>query len=116
MIMSLLDLNISDRALEKIIEELSKKLEVMPGLSTILDVYSMRAYRKRFVELFIEKPVEAYRIIEKVLADDKASINFVLTYLLRTFTRNDELINKIIEELSRGNDELLKKIVQGLAS
>ncbi len=113
--MSLSNFNISDRALEKIIEEISRKLDVMPGLSTILDVYSMRTYRKRFAELFVEEPVKAYRIIEKVLANDKTSINFVLTYLLRTFTRNDELINKVIEELSKGNDELLKKILRGVA-
>lgn len=113
--MSLPDLNIGDRTLEKIVEEISRKLEVMPGLSTILDVYSMRTYRKRFAELFVEEPVKAYRIMEKVFANDKTSINFVLTYLLRIFTRNDELINKIIEELSKGSDELLKKILRGAA-
>ncbi len=113
--MSLLNLNVSDKTLEKIVEELSKKLEVMPGLSTILDVYSMRSYRKRFAELFVEEPVKAYKIMEKVFANDRASINFVLTYLLRTFTRDDELINKVIEELSKGNDELLRKILQGVA-
>ncbi len=113
--MSLPNFNISNRILEKIVEEISRKLEVMPGLSAILDVYSMRTYRKRFAELFVKEPVKAYRIMEKVFANDKASINFVLTYLLRTFTRNDELINKIIEELSKGNDELLKKILQGAA-
>ncbi len=114
--MSLLNLNISSKALGRIIEELSRKLEVMPGLSTILDVYSMRTYRKRFIELFVEEPVKAYKVMEKVFADNKASINFVLTYLLRTFTRNDELINKTIEELSRGNDKLLKEILRGVVS
>jgi len=111
--MSLHSIDISDKTVEGIVEELSRKLEVMPGLSSILDVYSMREYKKRFAELFVKEPGKAYKILEKVFAGNRDSINFILKYLLRTFTRNDELISKIIEELSRGNDELFKKIIYG---
>ncbi len=106
-------IEISSKTIEKIVEELSRKLDVMPGLSSILDVYSMNMYHKRFIELFVEEPGKAYKVMEKVFAGDRDSINFVLKYLLRTFTRNDEVISKIIDELSRGNDELLKKIMFG---
>ncbi len=106
-------LNTGGKITERIMEELAKRLDVMPGLSSILDVYSMNMYRKRFIELFIEEPRKAYKVIEKVFAGNRDSINFMLKYLLRTFTRDDELISKIINELARGNDDLLKRIIYG---
>ncbi len=111
--MFLSNMDVSGKAVERIREELSRKLEAMPGLSSILDVYSMREYDRRFIELFVKEPGKTYRILEKVFAGDRDSINFILRYLLRTFTHNDELINKIIDELSRGNDKLLKKVIYG---
>lgn len=96
---------------EKIIEILEKRLKEMPGLEIVLNTYSQTRYKKSYLQLLVNQPKEAYKILVEVFGGDRSSANLILRYLLQPLIRDQRTLDKAIEQLEKGDPQLLKQLL-----
>ena len=94
-------------------EIINGRLNAMPGLRIVLDIYSKKKYNKDFTRLVVEDLKCAYEVLIDVLKSNE-TVELILRYILKAFV-DDEEINSIILKVKKGENIGVKDLLKQTA-
>ncbi len=103
--------------LERLIQNTIKYIDqVLPGVMRRIDWHFYRIYNVKFIDYFLRKPVEAYRILLDVYGvereEDRHNVNHIVYLVLKgLFTEQRRFIDRAYNALINGDEETFKAVV-----
>jgi hypothetical protein len=94
------------------IEKINKN--TIPSLYLILNNYSENHFNKPFPLLFIDFPINAFKILCQVSSEYSAKI--IIKLYLEALGLDDDKVENLIKNLESGNDKELKELILKLTN
>jgi len=95
-------------------EIINDRLNAIPGLRIVLDIYSKKKYNKDFTRLVVEDLKCAYEVLIDVLKSNE-TVELILRYILKAFVDDEEEINSIILKVKKGENIGVKDLLKQTA-